>query len=165
MNKTKIDWCDYIPHTRASVKIAQGYILVWCPEHPNANKGKKSSLGYIFEHRLVMSNMLKRPLKESEHVHHINNNKADNRPENLQIMSNSEHRKYHAGLMSDEQKRNLVKVLNEHAEKIRLPREPIICACGCGGELTNRDSKGRLRKFIHGHNSQNKHWKWGGKAV
>lgn len=165
MNKTKIDWADYVPHTRSSIRITPGYILVWCPEHPNANKGKRNNPGYLFEHRLVMSNSLKRPLKKSEHVHHINGNKADNRIENLQIMSNSEHRKYHMGLLSCEQKQNQARGLIRYAESIKLPRGPIICDCGCGGVLISRDSKGRLRTFILGHNGRNKHWKWGGKVV
>ena len=78
MTKTKIEWADYKPHTRKPIQIAVGYIWVWCPEHPNANLGKLRNKGYIQEHRLIMSNFLKRVLKHYEHVHHINGNKSDN---------------------------------------------------------------------------------------
>ena len=37
-----------------------------------------------------------RYLKENEVVHHINENKLDNRPENLEVMTASEHIKLHA---------------------------------------------------------------------
>ena len=50
---------------------------------------------YIFEHRLVMEKFLGRQLSKTEVVHHANGNRLDNRPENLQIMSLSEHAKLH----------------------------------------------------------------------
>jgi len=42
-----------------------------------------------------MQEKLGRKLKKSEHVHHINHDKYDNRPENLMLMSPIKHMKYH----------------------------------------------------------------------
>lgn len=72
------------------LKNAQGYIQIWKPEHPNANKS-----GYILEHRLIMSEHLGRKLTRDEDVHHINEIKDDNRLENLEILTKREHTSLH----------------------------------------------------------------------
>lgn len=47
------------------------------------------------EHRVVAEQMLGRPLEPDEVVHHINGDKRDNRLENLQVLSRSEHSRLH----------------------------------------------------------------------
>jgi hypothetical protein len=68
---------------------ADGYIYISSPNHPN-----KDHHGYVFEHRLIVETWLKRYLTPDEHVHHINGIKDDNRLENLEVMTNSEHLKF-----------------------------------------------------------------------
>ena len=57
-----------------------GYLMVRLPEHPRAR-----THGYVFEHILVMEDMLGRQLFPDETVHHKNGVKDDNRPENLEL--------------------------------------------------------------------------------
>ena len=71
--------------------VISGYKYIYAPDHPNATRN-----GYVGEHRLVLANKIGRYLKQNEVAHHINENKFDNRPENIELMTFEEHSSYHA---------------------------------------------------------------------
>lgn len=62
-----------------------GYILVKTPNHPRATGNN-----YVLEHIVVMEEQLGRSLVPGENVHHKNGNRADNRPENLELWNTSQ---------------------------------------------------------------------------
>ena len=86
--------------------------------------------GYALEHRIITEQKIGRKLRSGEQVHHINKNRKDNRPENLEVVQgNAGHWKKHI--------------------KLRLLRKNS-CSCGCGGHV-KYDSNGKLLKHIKGH--------------
>lgn len=63
--------------------LHRGKPYVYVPDHKNANK-----FGFVQQHRYIASEKLGRPLKDGEYVRHINRDKSDNRPENLEVYGN-----------------------------------------------------------------------------
>lgn len=120
--------CQY-PRRRIG---SNGYVQIWAPNEPGS-----MAFGYAYEHRIVAEQKLGRPLTSCEHIHHVNHNKTDNRPENLEITNSRDHQVKHRGPNCN----------------LRLPTESnplVLCACGCGAWFPLYDDRGRPRKYIIG---------------
>lgn len=74
---------------RPAFITTSGHVRLYEPEHPLANRW-----GHIMEHRKVAwdAGILTDP---SLVVHHVNHDRTDNRPENLQALTRREHARLH----------------------------------------------------------------------
>jgi hypothetical protein len=84
-------------HTRERRVHPEGYVYV----------------GRVREHRWVMEQVLQRPLRDDEIVHHKNGNRQDNRPENLEVW-----------LKADNHKGSRPEDLLAHALEVLLKTDP-----------------------------------------
>lgn len=115
---------------------SNGYVLV----RVGVNHHLADVRGYAYEHRLIAEAKIGRKLEKGEQVHHINGNKQDNRPDNIEVMKSGAHH------------------LNKHRKgtsnrKLADDKNPITqCQCGCGQWFNRYDETGRPRNFISGHN-------------
>lgn len=71
-----------------------GYISV----HVGENLFSAEFQDYEYEHVIVAEEMLGRPLKEGEVVHHLDFNRTNNSPDNLLVLSGPMHMKLHTWL-------------------------------------------------------------------
>lgn len=68
------------------LKDSRGYVIIYLPGHSEA-----SASGWAFEHRVVVSSLLGRPLREQEIVHHLDGDRANNSPNNLFLTDRHDH--------------------------------------------------------------------------
>ena len=92
-----------------------GYIVVEYPDHPKAFDTGSGVIG-VYEHVLIAEEeILDRPLKAGEVVHHLDKNRANNSPDNLLPLENPSHTKLHAWL-----DKNNITPTPEYQERINV---------------------------------------------
>lgn len=119
---------------------SNGYVLIKVPPgHHLADRR-----GYAYEHRLRAEEKIGRRLLPGEQVHHIDLDRQNNDPANLDVVEQRQHMVLH----------------RTSGRPKRMPGEPnieILCACGCGSAFRKYDACGRPRRFVTGHNMWNRH--------
>lgn len=74
---------------KEKIRSKAGYVLIYAPDHPRANKNR------VFEHILVWETANNMRIPDGYVVHHKNGIKDDNRIENPLLMTNEEHTIHH----------------------------------------------------------------------
>ena len=71
---------------KGGISMHGGYVIIKMPEHPKSYQN-----GYVKKSVLVLEEKIGRHLMENEVSHHINGIKTDDRPENLEVLTASQH--------------------------------------------------------------------------
>lgn len=129
------------PNWKGGISVASnGYVL----RRVGIDHHLADSRGYAYEHRLVAEAKIGRKLEPGEQVHHIDGNKRNNSPANIEVIASlAHHRSKH----------------RKPDSKLRMPGEAnpkVLCGCGCGIRFYAYDSSGRPRLFVSGHNLRNR---------
>lgn len=79
----------------------------------------------VLQHRWVMEQHLGRKLQTDEIVHHINHDGYDNRIENLQLMTSSEHSRHHStGKFPSQETKDRMSVAQRRCRRLgRMPSQ------------------------------------------
>ena len=130
-------------------KRRDGYITEYCPDHPYA------SLGAVLQHRLVYERYHGIILSPDIIIHHKNGIKYDNRIENLEATTLSEHAKKHLSFKGREYRRpmdgkNIECLICKkvfYVPKSNVNRRKY-CSKGCSGISKIKPEKQDLKLFV-----------------
>lgn len=120
-----------------------GYFYVEAPWHELA-----TPCGRMFLHRYLMAQKIGRKLETSEHVHHIDGDRGNNDVSNLELLSNSEHKKKHllekygdgAGrsCVNCEQCGKDISRTNSSLEKSAKKQSKLFCSISCRADFNRK---------------------------
>lgn len=91
ISRLKAKGKDHLGYKNGKTKKPSGYVYLLLDEDDEFLCMSTTTGNYVAEHRYVVAKKIGRPLKTSEHIHHLNGIKDDNRIENLKLVNGEEH--------------------------------------------------------------------------
>ncbi len=140
----------------------------WLIQKPSGYEGTTLIEGrYVYEHRYIMEQKLGRLLKKGEVVHHLDGNRHNNDPENLEVCSASSHPKKHArgrtmlDLVCARCGKEFKREKRQVAFKKNKGQTRFYCSRRCSGKSNNnaRNFNPRTGTVKHGSSTSYSYWK------
>lgn len=135
----------YNKHITTKVDKTLGYVYFLDKEHPLSCRA-----GKVYYHRHVYSVKIGKWIDRSYHVHHIDENKQNNDPSNLQAISPSKHSRSH--YINGNKRKKVRKCL--HCGKKFICMDEVYCSQSCSssyhhkGGIHNKISAEELEKLV-----------------
>lgn len=114
---------------KSNIRELNGYRLLYSPDHPSSMKNECWD-GYVYEHIAVVEKYLGRGLTDDEVIHHLDENRSNNRIENLLVLERGQHWKLHRWLEAGALRLGSCSGNGLNSGKAK-PIEPAYCQC-CG---------------------------------
>lgn len=131
---------DYDKHISTRVDKTLGYVYFIDKEHPLSDK-----CGKVYYHRHVYSVKTNQWIQRTLQVHHIDENRANNDPSNLEACSRRQHQRKHS-ISRGHQVKKVATCKGCNKRFISTSNRIIFCSVSCSSSYYNSNLNNRITK-------------------